>query len=1213
MFRNSNQAIMSAAMYWSLAEYLRTLRDAQDHRTKKQRLEDEGRKMIIVGICAMSKKSRSKPMREILTRLERFEYIVTEIFEEDVILQEPVENWPLCDCLISFFSKGFPLEKAVAYAELRKPYVINDLQKQFGLQDRRFVYKVLRDEGIGLPRYAVLDRDPDNPNDSDLIEADDAVEVNGHGFQKPFVEKPVSAEDHNIYIYYPMSAGGGSQRLFRKIGSRSSVYSPESRVRKQGSYIYEEFMPTDGTDVKVYTVGPDYAHAEARKSPALDGKVERDSEGKEVRYPVILNNIEKLIARKVSLAFKQTVCGFDLLRANGRSYVCDVNGFSFVKNSQKYYDDCAKILGNLIMRELAPHYDIPWNIPSVEEEVPYVPTTSGTMMELRCVIGVMRHGDRTPKQKLKMEVRNPKFFKLFAKYNGYKYGKIKLKRPTQLQEVLDVARYLLSELESQDGIREIEEKKCKLEQLKTVLEMYGHFSGINRKVQLKYQPTGRPRHSSSEDDITGFLLEHTHSKSAFNQKVELRYMDKKQSVTSIEDVNVEPSLLLILKWGGELTPAGRVQAEELGRAFRCIYPGGQGEYAGFPGCGLLRLHSTYRHDLKIYASDEGRVQMTAAAFTKGMLALEGELTPILVQMVKSAHTNGLLDFDKDSSSVQAKVKQRLCELLGQDRDFSEVDIEKLAPTGAKSLVDSMDLIGNPVIKCQVVAELIKYLIKQIKMRLEDPAYKDTKLYHNESLELMLKRWCKLDKDFKMKNGQFDITKIPDIYDCIKYDCLHNSELQLNRTEELYECAQELADVIIPQEYGLTGQEKLEIGAGICLPLLRKIRSDLQRNLDDETVHRLNPKYSHNVLSPGRHVRTRLYFTSESHIHSLLNCLRLGGLCNEDDEQWKRAMEYLGAVKELNYMTQIVIMLYEDPNKDPASEERFHVELHFSPGAKGYGDDESYPSGSGYRPASSKEEQVSETSFDISPSSDSFSLLSREAEDCSQDLPTLSDLARYKTRLSGKIEDLSGPRLKHGHGSAPCTTGRARSGSQGSLFSKELLNAYSSSLPDLKTVEGIHRNYSYGVLPGMDTYTMVPSIRPLETLHNSLSLRQVDEFLQKLTDGRPNQALTSPRCSKEMLLTYTPKRITPSPFSLPLRTEEGQFYRSSNPASNSSSTMHSPSNSMNTVDDYLSSFEAASNSAETPLDTPTLLSSLDGVEVFEESPESVSKPKVTDSF
>ena len=48
-------------------------------------------------------------------------------------------------------------------------------------------------------------------------------------------------------------------------------------------------------------------------------------------------------------------------------------------------------------------------------------------------------------------------------------------------------------------------------------------------------------------------------------------------MTFFVDGKGEPSLLLILKWGGELTPTGRVQAEDLGRAFRCIYPGGQGK------------------------------------------------------------------------------------------------------------------------------------------------------------------------------------------------------------------------------------------------------------------------------------------------------------------------------------------------------------------------------------------------------------------------------------------------------------------------------------------------------------------------------------------------------------------------------------------------------------------------------------------------------------
>ncbi|XP_041853059.1 inositol hexakisphosphate and diphosphoinositol-pentakisphosphate kinase 2 isoform X6 [Melanotaenia boesemani] len=946
--------------------------------------ESPSERQIVVGICSMTKKSKSKPMTQILERLCKFDYIDVVIFPEEVILEEPVENWPLCDCLISFHSKGFPLDKAVEYAKLRNPLLINDLNMQYFIQDRREVYRILQEEGIDLPRYAVLNRDPDNPEECNLVEGEDHVEVNGEVFPKPFVEKPVCAEDHNVYIYYPTSAGGGSQRLFRKIGSRSSVYSPESSVRKTGGYIYEEFMPTDGTDVKVYTVGPDYAHAEARKSPALDGKVERDSEGKEIRYPVMLTAMEKLVARKVCLAFKQTVCGFDLLRANGHSYVCDVNGFSFVKNSMKYYDDCAKILGNMVMRELAPQFHIPWSIPMEAEDIPIVPTTSGTMMELRCVIAIIRHGDRTPKQKMKMEVRHPLFFELFEKYEGYKTGKLKLKKPKQLQEVLDIARLLLVEL-GQHNDCEIEEKKSKLEQLKTVLEMYGHFSGINRKVQLTYLRNGKPKTSSEEEDC------------------------KKEG----------PSLLLVLKWGGELTPAGRVQAEELGRAFRCMYPGGQGDYAGFPGCGLLRLHSTYRHDLKIYASDEGRVQMTAAAFAKGLLALEGELTPILVQMVKSANMNGLLDSDSDSlTDCQQKVKARLHEIMQKDQEFTQEDYQKLAPTGSPSLVNSMKVIENPVKTCDKVYALIQNLTSQIRKRLEDPKSADLQLYHSETLELMLQRWSKLERDFHMKNGRYDISKIPDIYDCIKYDTQHNASLGLEDTLELFRLSRALADIVIPQEYGISKAEKLDIAQAYCVPLMKKIQLDLQRTHEDEAVNKLHPLYSRGVMSPGRHVRTRLYFTSESHVHSLLSMFRYGGLLDEEkDQQWNQAMEYLSAVTELNYMTQIVIMLYEDNNKDPSSEERFHVELHFSPGVKGCEDEENVPLGFGFRPASSENE-------DKKPNQGSLEDLSQDQTDQALLVSEPINIRKspmIRNRKAGSMEVLS--ETSPTHSAKGCTSHR----------------------------------------------------------------------------------------------------------------------------------------------------------------------------------------------
>ena len=89
---------------------------------------------IRVGVCAMDKKARSKAMTAILTRLEKFDEFSVVVFGDDTILNKPVEEWPVVDALLSWFSGGFPLGKAEKYASLHKGiYMVNGLEPAFCL------------------------------------------------------------------------------------------------------------------------------------------------------------------------------------------------------------------------------------------------------------------------------------------------------------------------------------------------------------------------------------------------------------------------------------------------------------------------------------------------------------------------------------------------------------------------------------------------------------------------------------------------------------------------------------------------------------------------------------------------------------------------------------------------------------------------------------------------------------------------------------------------------------------------------------------------------------------------------------------------------------------------------------------------------------------------------------------------------------------------
>ncbi|KAH8166727.1 hypothetical protein CIB48_g1470 [Xylaria polymorpha] len=1076
----------------------------------------------IIGVCALDSKARSKPSRNILNRIIANRDFDVVVFGDKTILDEGVENWPICDYLISFYSDGFPLDKAIAYVKARKPFCVNDVPMQKILWDRRLCLRILdkinvptpqrievnRDDGPGLltPEVAKHTKEVSGidleatdfeqyraPRKVELLDDGDILSVDGALLKKPFVEKPTSGEDHNIIIYFPRSAGGGARKLFRKIGNKSSEFVadlvvPRAITEPNGSFIYEKFMQVDNAeDVKAYTVGSHYCHAETRKSPVVDGIVRRNTHGKEIRYVTALSPDEKEMASKIAKTFGQRVCGFDLLRAGGKDKealpgaqsaghstlagaagtlsqedsIRDSNveekslGSSPVTRSETSVANMVSKFQNGIISPLthitgggstsssmpptAPptHPATPNN--GVEEYIDPQPTPPPPppkhSWKLKGLVSVIRHADRTPKQKYKFTFHTQPFIELLKGHQ---------------EEVLLIGEAALSSvLEAVDvAIKQGVEDRGKLKALRNVLVKKGGWAGT--KVQIKPmfskkksaevvpESTANIPEDIKTESMTSGTPSEQHTTEAIARPEPLKEdldaqdtanddeekprdktrqgafqrQDSMSGVTmskftAADNSFVLDKLQLIVKWGGEPTHSARYQAQELAQNMRNDY---------------MLLNRDILDEVHVFSSSERRVTTSAQIWAASFLD-QKELPEDFITIRKD-----LLDDSNAAKDEMDKVKKKLKGLLrkGNERppqfawpegmpEPSEVQTRVVQLMNFhryvmqhnynklySGAVNSLSAINNPGLE-KATGESSSTSIASSLSQANAIGNIQARWCCGEDAELFRERWEKLFAEF-CDHEKVDPSKISELYDTMKFDALHNrqflewvftppkhmleeefgitlsresknatkeseesgktaddrsdksqaagsllsertdksdlperpekgerSEAQNamrrifrrrswmkhpseiaqpdeyfhlqrgnNRTKaktdarfeplrELYQLAKVMFDFICPQEYGISDSEKLEIGLLTSLPLLKEIVQDLEE------------------MQASEDAKSFFYFTKESHVYTLLNCILEGGIETKINRR---------TIPELDYLSQICFELYESENKGP---------------------------------------------------------------------------------------------------------------------------------------------------------------------------------------------------------------------------------------------------------------------------------------------------------
>ena len=817
------------------------------------------------------------------------------------------------DYLISFFSDGFPLDKAIAYAQLRKPFCVNDLPMQKLLWDRRLCLRILDSLGVPTPPRIEVNRDGGPAVESEeladyvyrlngvrvpgpklsldpsttpdikveLVDDGDTLVVDGKVLKKPFVEKPVSGEDHNVRIYFPKSKdGGGGRKLFRKIGNKSSEWDsnlivPRAITEPGSSYVYEQFLDVDNAeDVKAYTVGHDFCHAETRKSPVVDGLVRRNTHGKEIRYITSLTKEEETMASKIAQGFGQRICGFDLLRNGSKSFVIDVNGWSFVKENNEYYDKCADKLRQMFVQQKelrerreptseagteavseSAHKHVPgshraalkglFRSPSLSkirashhgskphavspslsgsttpittastierpsftsmtrernsiseavlpapamasskteptassQSIDHMPAATAPLpaskhsWKLKGMVAVIRHADRTPKQKFKFTFHTQPCVELLRGHQE----EVLLKGEAALESVLDAVKQAMQEgIEDTDKLKLLQNSLARKGaqpgtkvQIKPMFrkrkpeEMPGNVANMHTKEErkdtdgqgVKPEADAPPLKTNRSDSLTGVTL--SRFEAAENDLV----LDKLQ---------------LIIKWGGEPTHAARYQAQDLGENMRND---------------LLLMNREALGDVRVFTSSERRVSTSAQIWAASFLD-QKDVPDSSISVRKD-----LLDDSNAAKDVMDKVKKKLKLLL---REGHEAPPQFAWPANTP----------EPFIVVRRVTELMTFHRKVMKHNFNrlgnsaaaalnaiyggqdgnvtpNPGHRGSlaqaqsissiqpKWCSGEDAELFKERWEKLFSEFSDAE-KVDPSKISELYDSMKFDALHNRQ------------------------------------------------------------------------------------------------------------------------------------------------------------------------------------------------------------------------------------------------------------------------------------------------------------------------------------------------------------------------------------------------------------------------------------------------------